>query len=75
MGGRPRRRPVLAAVGTLAARAAGRLQAGRTAALQLGGLGLLDAAAWRAGPAWGLAGAGAALLLLDWLNGEGDTGP
>lgn len=64
------RRPVLAAVGRLAARAVGRLQTARTAVLQLGGLGLLDAAAWQFGAVWGLAVAGAALLLLDWLNGD-----
>lgn len=69
---RARRTPLLVLTG----RALGRLvSAGiraRTAILQLGGLGLLDAAAWHVGAVWGLAVAGAALLFLDLMNGEAE---
>lgn len=66
------RTPILAHLGRLTARALGQAGRARTPVLQLGGLGLVDAAAWRAGTVWGLLVGGAALLFLDWLNG--DTG-
>lgn len=67
---RPARTPVLVYAGRVLGRLVSAGARARTAMLQLGGLGLLDAAAWRAGAVWGLAVAGAALLFLDLMNGS-----
>lgn len=64
------RTPVLVFVGRALARVVTAGARARTALLQLGGLGLLDAAAWKVGIVWGLAVAGLALLFLDLMNGS-----
>jgi hypothetical protein len=67
---RPRRAPLLALAGRLAARLVVALPRLRTAALAVGGFGCLVAAAWTVAVPLGLAAAGCALLLLEYLTGD-----
>jgi hypothetical protein len=66
----PKREPLLAAAGRLAARAVAGLPRLRTAAMSVGGFGCLVAAAWMVAVPAGLAAAGCSLLLLEYLSGE-----
>lgn len=66
------RTPLLARAGRLAARLLPTLAVIRTLVLSVAGLGALTAAAWLVAVPLGLAAAGLALLVLEWLTG-GDT--
>lgn len=61
--------PLLARAGNLAAKALPRWDTIRRAALSLGGLGGLTAAAWTVALPLGLTAAGLSLLVLEWLTG------
>jgi hypothetical protein len=66
----PRRRPLLEILGVAAARAVSRFPAARTAALVVGGFGLISAACWMVAVPLGLAAAGVSLLVLEYLTHE-----
>jgi hypothetical protein len=66
----PRRTPLLAVLGRLAARVVVALPRARTAAMSVGGFGCLVAAAWMVAVPAGLAAAGCSLLVLEYLSGD-----